>query len=501
MLPKRTFLTLGVLGAVALAFAATAGRPQAGRASSHREAPQISRDPEADNTDVYAFVSPDKPDTVTFIANYIPAEEPAAGPNFFAFGDDVLYELHVDNDGDGEEDITYQFRFETKIRNKDTFLYATGPIQSLSDPNWNMPQFYSVTRVEQRRGRSSEAEAGGRDPQPEHSGRRGRMVEVLGSGIPTPPNNVGPRTTPNFDALASAAVRSLPGGRTVFAGQTDDPFYVDLGAVFDLGGLRPFNTAHRIPLPTEKGIDTLGGFNVHAIALQVPITDLTRDHKPLTGKDDPRATIGVYASASRQKIRVLEDDGSESNRGPMVQVSRLGNPLVNEVIIPLGKKDFWNREDPAEEEQFLKHYLNPELAGLVNFLYPVLPDTPTTNRQDLVAVLLTGIPGLNFTGNHKADLLRLNMAIPPAAKPSRLGALEGDFAGFPNGRRLTDDVIDIELRAVACGYGPILEKALGLCNLSPNNTIGDGVDANDQPFKAHFPYLATANQGYDHDHP
>ncbi len=477
MLPKRAFLIFGVLAAVALVFVATAGRPQASRASSHREAPQISRDPEADNTDVYAFVSPDKPDTVTFVASYVPAEEPAAGPNFFAFGDDVLYEIKIDNDGDGEEDIIYQFRFETKIRNKNTFLYATGPIQSLGDPNWNMPQFYSVTRIE-----------------------RGRSVDVLGSGIPTPPNNVGPRTTPNFDALASSAVRSLPGGRTMFAGQTDDPFYVDLGAVFDLGGLRPFNGAHRIPLPTEKGIDTLGGFNVHSIAIQVPITDLTRDHKMPSGPNDSKAVIGVYASASRQKIRVLEDDGGESNRGPWVQVSRLGNPLVNEVIIPLGEKDFWNRQDPADEEQFLDHYLNPELAGLVNFLYPVLPDTPTTNRQDLVAVLLTGVPGLNFTGTHKADLLRLNMAIPPAVKPSRLGALEGDFAGFPNGRRLADDILDIELRAVACGYGPILEKALGLCNLSPNNTIGDGVDANDKPFKASFPYLATAHQGYDHHH-
>src|SRR5947199_2493311 len=254
------------------------------RASSHREAPLISQDPEADNTDTYAFVSPDRNDTVTIIANYIPLEEPAGGPNFASFGDDVLYAINIDNTGDGHEDISYQFHFKTKIRDKDTFLYNTGPIDSLDDPNWNMPQTYSVRRVQN--GTST----------------------VLGRNIPTPPVNVGPRSTPHYEALAAAAVTDLPGGIKVFAGQRDDPFFVDLGSVFDLAGLRPFNGAHLIPLDPGPGVDGVGGFNTHSIVIQVPIDQLTRDHRMPSGPDDPTAVIGVYASASRKRVRILRDD-------------------------------------------------------------------------------------------------------------------------------------------------------------------------------------------------
>lgn len=469
--PMR-ILALGAIAAVGLVFAALPGNTPAGIASSHREAPFISKDPDADNTDVYAFVSPDKPDTVTLIANYIPFELPSGGPNFNEFANDVLYAIHIDNDGDGREDITYEFKFETRIRNRNTFLYNTGPITSLDDPDWNMPQFYSVTRVE-----------------------RGRRTRV-GGNLPTPPVNVGVRSTPNYESLAAAAVQTV-GDTKVFAGQRDDPFFVDLGSVFDLLGLRPFNGAHVIPQPTAPGVDNVAGFNLHSIAIQVPIKALTKDGKMPEGPNDPRAVIGVYASASRQKVRVLDDSARDIESGPWVQVSRLANPLVNEVIIPLGRKDFWNRQDPKDEEQFLRHFQNPELAGLVNALYPVLPDTPVRDRADLVAVFLTGIKGLNFTGDNKAELLRLNMAIPPAAQPKRLAALDGDLAGFPNGRRLTDDVVDIEVRAVACGYGPILNQLLGLCNLSPNNTLGDGVDANDKPLLKSFPYLSTPTSGYE----
>jgi hypothetical protein len=181
-----------------------------------------------------------------------------------------------------------------------------------------------------------------------------------------------------------------------------------------------------------------------------------------------------------------------------VQVSRLGNPLVNEVLIPLGKKDLWNASEPKDDAQFVDRYTSPELAGLVNFLYPALPDTPTSGRNDLVSVLLTGVPGLNFTGNTKADLLRLNTAIAPDGTEDRLGVLAGDLQGFPNGRRLGDDVTDIELRAVACGYGAFLQGLLKLCNLSPNNMIGDGVDANENAFLSTFPYAAKPNRGYEH---
>jgi hypothetical protein len=459
--PKLTLAAAALAGAVALVGFASA--PQPARASSHREAPLIAADPTADNTDLYAFVSPDRPDTVTLIANYIPFEEPAGGPNFFNFDPNALYELHVDNNGDGRDDVTYQFRFRTEIRNQNTFLYNTGPITSLADPNWNVRQFYSVTRIQ------------------------GDRRTVLGTNLPSPPNNIGPRSTPNYASLASTAVNTLPGGIKVFAGQRDDPFFVDLGSIFDLGGLRPFNPLHLLPLPAAAGVDDVAGYNVHSIAIQIPIDQLT----------DVNTTVGVYASASRPALRILSAEGRAKDIGPETQISRLGEPLVNEVLIPLGQKDYWNGQKPANDQQFVGRYLNPELAGLIHVLYPSLPAPPTTNRQDLVSVLLTGVPGLNFTGPKPADELRLNTAIAPTASPKRLGALAGDFGGFPNGRRLGDDVIDIELRAVACGYGPILHGALGLCDLQPNDQIGDGVDGNDKPFLTTFPYVATPHQGYD----
>jgi hypothetical protein len=463
-------VTLGVLSGTLLV-------PFAG-ASSHREAPSISRDPVADNNDVYMFRSPDKPDTVTIIATYIPLEEPAGGPNFSEFSEDVLYALNIDNDGDGKEDISYHFRFDSRLRNGNTFLYNTGPITSLSDEDWNLPQTYSVTRVENRNRRQ------------------------LGSGILTAPVNIGPRSTPDYAALMTAAVKNLGDGRMVFAGQVDDPFFVDLGSVFDLAGLRPFNTLHVIPLPTEPGVDGVAGFNTHAIALQVPISDLTRDHK-MHAADEAAAVIGVYASAARQRVTVLRDDGDDSHAGDFVQVSRLAEPLINEVIIPLRHKDRWNRSDPSDDQQFETYYLNPEVTRLANALYPVLDNAKETGRTDLVSILLTGVPTLNFTGEKRADLIRLNTGIAPTAAVgmgNRLGVLAGDLAGFPNGRRLEDDVVDIELRALTEGYGAVLNGLLGLPNRSPNNQLGDGVDANDKSLSTTFPYMAVPHQGYSHSH-
>jgi hypothetical protein len=445
--------------------------PDSAVASSHREAPVIADDPAADNTDLYAFRSPDRPDTVTIVANYIPLEEPAGGPNFAKFDDSVLYELKIDSDGDAAEDISYQFRFKTTVGNGNTFLYNTGQITSLADPDLNVRQTYTVTRVT----------------------RKGKGEE-LGTGILTPPVNIGPRSTPGYDALAAAAVQDLPGGIKVFAGQRDDPFFVDLGSVFDLAGLRPFNAFHALPLAGGAGVDGVAGFNTHSIAIQVPIDQLVKI---------PNTTIGIYASASRQKIRVLDQDGTSKSEGPWVQVSRLGNPLINEVVIPLGQKDLWNRSEPEDDADFASSYTDPEVPALVNLLYPALPDVATTGRADLVAVLLTGVPGLNFTGPTQADLLRLNTSIAPSGPVgtgNRLGVLAGQFAGYPNGRRLEDDVTDIELRALACGYGDILQGALGLCNLAPNNILGDGVDANEKPFSTTFPYMASPHQGYAHSH-
>jgi hypothetical protein len=464
----KILASLALAGALAIG---TLGLQPAG-ASSHREAPLISQDPSADSTDLYAFRSPDRPDTVTIIANYVPFEDPNGGPNFNSFGDDVLYQLHVDNTGDGQADISYQFRFASKVQNPDTWLYNTGPISSLSDPDWNIRQYYTLARVQ-----------GGRST-------------VLASGLPVAPANVGPRSTPNYDGLAAQAIRDLPGGGKVFAGPRDDPFFVDLGSIFDLGGLRPFSEFHLLKQGAEPGVDGVNRYNTHSIAIQVPIAQLTRNGQMPKGADDPNAVIGIYTSASRQTTRVIRGR-SVVGSGPFVQVSRLGNPLINEVVIPIGEKDYWNMQPPSKDSQFLKYYTNPSLAAIVNTVYPALPDAPASGRADLVAVLLTGVPTLNYTGVTQADLLRLNMAIPVAEKPSRLGVLEGDFAGFPNGRRLADDITDIELRAVACGYASNLEGALKLCNLSPNNAVGDGVDTNEKPFLSDFPYAGTPWPGYE----
>jgi hypothetical protein len=470
-------LVLATLAAAA--FVGAAG-PSGASASSHREAPLIADDPAADNTDVYAFVSPDAPNTVTILANYIPFEDPAGGPNYYRFDPTALYEIHVDNNGDARDDVTYQFRFKTTVANPNTFLYNTGPVTSLTDADLNVKQTYSVTRVLGGHG------GGDDDHDDDDDGHRGT---VLVADAPVPPANIGPRSNPSYGA--TDGVVDLGGGRKVFAGPRDDPFFVDLGSIFDLAGLRPFNAAHLIPLPGEAGQDGVLNYNTHTIAIQVPKTDLLRPPAA-------NGTIGIYASTSRRELRVLRGNGTVDSRGDWVQVSRLGNPLINEVVIPVGKKDLWNASSPRRDSQFLERYTSPELAALVNLLYPTLPDTPTSGRDDLVAVLLTGVPGLNNTGTTKADLLRLNTAIAPDGSEESLGALAGDLQGFPNGRRLGDDVTDIELRAVACGYGPILEALLGLCNLSPNNAIGDGVDANENAFLSTFPYVAPPNQGYAH---
>jgi hypothetical protein len=471
-------VVLGVAAAVTVALA-RGPAPQASQASSHREAPLISQDPAADNTDLYAFVSPDRPHSVTIVANYVPLEQPAGGPNFASFGDDVRYEIKVDNTGDGREDLTYRFRFHTMTRNPGTFLYNTGPIDSLDDTDWNRPQTYRVTRI-----------------------KHGEET-VLGTNLAMPPVNIGPRSTPHYEDLAAAAVHELPGRIKVFAGQRDDPFFVDLGSIFDLAGLRPLNGLHAIPLDPGPGVDGVSGYNTHTIAIQVPIRALTRTGHSPTGADDPNAVIGVYASAERRTVRILERDGTPKQVAGWRQVSRLGQPLINEAVIGLGQKDRWNATDPEDDSQFVGRYLNPEVTHLENALYDALDDAPEHDRGDLVAVLLTGVPGLNFTGSTKADLLRLNMAIPPASSPDRLGVLAGDFAGYPNGRRLGDDIVDIDLRAFACNYGAAaaLVESFGFCDgnahRTPNNLITDGVDKNERSFSPSFPYVATPFSGYE----
>jgi Domain of unknown function (DUF4331) len=446
--------------------------------SSHREAPEISKDPVADSTDVYAFVSPDQPSTVTLIANYIPLQLPSGGPNFYEFGDDVLYEIHIDNDGDGQPDISYQFRFSTTVRDPGTFLYNTGPIGSLSDPNWNRVQTYDV------------------------SVSSGGSSATLGSGLPCPPCNIGPLSTPDYGSLAASAVNSLGGGISVFAGQRAEAFYVDLGAIFDLGDLRPFANLHAFGhLPAAPGVNATNHLNVNSIAIRVPISTVTRSGHP---------TIGVWTTASRQRVRLWDADrGEDVNAGPFRQVSRLGNPLVNEVLIPLGQKDLWNSLPPYDDKQFEGFVTQPGLAALLPVLYPgVFPNLAKlaasgAPRADLEAILLTGIPSgiipgfTNFTGSVLADMLRLNTSIAPAGRPSILGLLGGDLAGFPNGRRVTDDVVTIELRAIAGVTYPLVAPSY-----KPDAAAGeitDGLtpaDVSASPL-VQFPYLGVPYSGYD----
>jgi hypothetical protein len=409
--------------------------------SSHREAPGISQDQVADSSDLYAFRSPERPSTVTLIANYVPMQVPPAGPNFYEFGADVLYEIHIDNDGDGVADISYEFQFETVMTDPKTFLYNTGQITSLTDATWNRRQYYSVTRVDSK------------------------GSTVLASKLACPPCNVGVRSIPDYPSLGMAAIHALSGGTKVFAGQRRDGFYVDLGSIFDLGALRPFQDLHLIPLPAAPGVNAPEFLNVHSIALQVPITDLTADGKMPTNVMASDATIGVWTTASRQAASIIGSDATVT--GPWKQVSRLGNPLINEVIIPMGEKDMWNESEPSGDKQFANYYAHPELAGLLPVLYPkVFPNLAklTAARADLEAILLTGIPAgivtgfQNYTGSTQADMLRLNVAVEPSSKPSLLGLLGGDAAGFPNGRRVFDDVVSIELRAVAGLTYPLVDS-------------------------------------------
>jgi hypothetical protein len=462
--------------------------------SSHREAPAIAKDPVADSTDLYAFVSPDAPGTVTLIANYVPLEGPDGGPNFFEFGDDVLYAIHIDNDGDAQPEVTYQFRFQTQIRHPNTFLYNTGQISTIDSASWNRPQFYSVTRI--ANGEST----------------------VLASGLASPPCNVGPRSTPSYPSLAQAGIHTLAGGHgKVFAGQRQEGFYVDLGSIFDLGTLRPFEGAHLIPLPgSMAGINGTKNLNVHTIALQVPIGDLTRDGSSLfKGTSDLKAVIGVWTAAYRRQARIRSDaeDGGDSEdveSGPWVQVSRLGNPLFNEVIVPMSKKDTWNSLPPRADGKFLQYVQHPELAGLLPVLYPgVFPKLAGLSavRDDLVAILLTGIPSgiipgfQNFTGATPADMLRLNMAIAPSGSRSILGLLGGDAAGYPNGRRVSDDVVTIELRAIA---GLTYQVVHGTSVFTADGAAGAIYDvenpaSNTPPvsYLSSFPYLNHPQSGFD----
>jgi len=433
--PRRATALLAVGTALTLAGGTVALGPPGAIGSSHREAPKISGLPQYDTTDVYAFRSPDNDKTVTLIANWIPFEEPAGGPNFYQFAEDARYDINIDNDGDAKPDITYRWTFDTKVKNGDTFLHSTGPVTSLDDENLNIRETYRLDVI-----------------------KDGKTTN-LGKRLPVAPSNVGAASMPNYAALRSQAVVPLRGGLKSFAGQADDPFFLDL-RVFDLlygGDL------------SEVGYDTLNGFNVNVVALQVPISSLTAG-------DDP--VIGVWSTTSRRNAH-----------GKFVRVSRLGMPLVNEVVIPLKDKDKFNASKPEDDAQFGQYVTDPELPKLLSAVYPNdprVPPAPATPRNDLVQVFLTGVPGLNQPVKvTPSEMLRLNTstAATPTGEGNRLGVIGGDTRGFPNGRRLADDVVDIALQVVQ-----------GELAGSPND-LGDAVNKNDVRFGSKFPYVALPHSG------
>ena len=434
-----------LLAAVTAAVAALVGTGSA-TAASHREAPLISLDPSADITDYFMFRSyePGQTDKVELIMDTT-SEEPSSGPNYWSFDPSVLYRFNIDNDADGvADDVQFELQFRNEFRgtSKELKLFLPnvalpGPITTLDSPGLGMRQKYTLTMI--------------------NDGKR----TVIADGLIAAPSNIGPRTTPDYENLARQAIYTLPGGIRVFAGQRDDPFYIDLGAVFDTLNLR------------SPGTDMLSGFNVQEIALEVPMSMISDGH----------TVLGGYAETARQKVTV-EGDG----KGKWTQVQRLANPLVNEVVIGTIDKDHWNAVDPEDEGEFLDYYLHPRLATALEAVgFPTTACTPfggpsctRTNRTDLVNVLLKYDP----SQSNVSELLRLNLNVPPVALAAqkRLTILQGDNAGWPNGRRPLDDVTDIGIQVVG---GPDY-ITLG---------AGDGVNANDKPLPAAFPFLSTPWDG------
>lgn len=414
-------------------------------------------DPLAQISDLYAFVAADAPQAVTVVATFRPGWEPAGGPLFPRFDDGVRYAIHVDNDGDCLADVSYHFSFTTSMRFPFSPLFAVGQISTLAGFGQNLEQTYAVTRFEA--GDST----------------------VLGTALPVPPTFVGPLTTPDYGALVTEATANL-GGTVVFCGPRDDPHFLDF-ALFDLFALRP-----GAPGTAGGGVDARGGSNVLAICLQIPIPELTTDGMLPTGPEDPDAVLGLWATTSRREETDLSGV-TPVYSGPFIQVARAGMPLVDEVLLGLGQLEAFRGSDPSTDAQFLGRFEDSELAALITSELSIA--TPPVPRADLPEVYLEGWPGLTQTGGPQCDLLRLNVGVPPAVVENRLGLLGGDTAGFPNGRRPADDVLDLTLRLAAGALVPGFETS---------SELGDGVDENDVPFLSAFPYLADPHSGYSHAH-
>jgi Domain of unknown function (DUF4331) len=437
--------------------------------SSHREAPNILKDPTADNTDVYAFTAPDAPGSLTVVSNWIPLADPAGGPNFYPLDENARYYVKIDNTGDGYEDVAYRWKFKTRFRNPNSFLYAAPTVDSVNDPDLNLVQTYDLYKETYNKNR--------------------RLVGTkrIVNDAPVVPDNVGPKTIPNYAQVEAGGVVPVKGGGKTIVASADDAFFVDLGAVFDGINIdRPGRP--NIGLGNQGGgKDDVAGYNTKSFVLQVPEREVTRDGRSVSDMKSGNAVVGVWSTTERKRSSVFAS-GRKQGKGRYVQVSRLGNPLINEVIVPIGKKDRFNATSPADDARnFGRFALNPEPARILNALFGL--GIQENNRTDIVQALLTGVPGLTQIGKNPAaaDTLKINLGVPPSANPNRFGVLAGDLAGFPNGRRLTDDAVDIELRVIA---GALLSPP-------KNIPLGDGVDQNDKPFRSQFPYVAPANDGFN----
>ena len=469
------------------------------RAASHREAPLIALDPAADNTDTYAFRSWQDPSKVVFIANVIPGQEPGDGPNYFNFDDEVLYAINIDNNQDGAaEDIVYEFRFKTETRPiLGSLLF---PLPYIGNPHIPVPEIQGITKLD---GPGSEG-LSRRQTYTVTEVRGNKRTELFtGQKLIAVPSNVGPATMPDYETLASQGIYTDSAtGIKVFAGQRAETFYIDLGAVFDTANLRRF-----LPLLTAAedandsvnpfGVNRFSGFNITSIAIEVPISRITQDGK--TAEQTSTPVIGMYASTARQKVKQLKGDSTSQLAGPWVQVSRLANPLVNELIIDTPSKDLWNSQEPEDEAQFQEFYKNPSIAQALALIFNV-PVTPTP-RTDLMSLLLK-YPGQALAGNNCgspcSELLRLDVQVTPTQPENqkRLGGLAGDAAGFPNGRRPNDDVTDIAIRVVG-GDNYIAARAGDGVN-SLQGAQGSNLTANGI-YKV-FPYLPTPYDGRNRRH-
>jgi hypothetical protein len=503
---RRAGLLLGACAASALP-------PAEALAASHREAPVTALDRTADITDWYAFVSPDDPHTVTMILAVDPLLEPGNGPNYFPFDDNLSYRFFVDNDQDAAPDVVFQIKFETEIRLPDVPVGFIGAGDGITAPSNSPPPIASGTplippAITALHGPGSEG-LSLRQTYKVTMIRGGEEVLLSDESLFAVPSNVGPRTMPDYANLMSQGIYDLDEGVRVFAGTTDDAFYIDLGGAFDSLNFRV------IPGPTSTGIpavlsddqdaaplrfvpDDVSGYNVNTIALQVPITLLTRDGS-VPSMDDPDATIGTYGATFRQMVEQRRSGHPVSGKGRFVQVQRMGNPLFNELIIGTGFKDLWSRSNPEDDAQFADFALDPLIARAAQAAFGGAFDIPAPPRRDLLP-LVTYAPPIAAMGTEPgpiADLLRLNVGVPPTPfdGASRIGLLGGDAAGFPNGRRPLDDVTDIVLRVVVGGVlaGPDF-------NVFPNTNLGDGVNIDDTPVQGSFPYVAPAQDGRNSRH-